>query len=224
MANNWTTYNIGNYNGVNSLTINGNGHKITNLNAPLIMGAFAGSGVITINDLTISNANISQNGANLGLGAFVMHSDASGGVAFNNCKLENSVIECTGADIAGGSAYAGGLIGYSSSGTTTFTGCSVINCRISGQKSAGALIGHAQTNLTVDGCTVTGNTVSETLAGRTSPGAAAIVGRVSSTPITVKNTTVSGNTIKQGAEVISSATSVVCANADYTDGGNNTIQ
>ena len=224
MANNWTTYNIGNYNGVNSLTINGNGHKITNLNAPLIMGAFAGSGVITINDLTISNANISQNGANLGIGAFIMHSDASGGVVFKNCKLENSVIECTGADIAGGSAYAGGLIGYSSSGTTTFTGCTVTNCKISGQKSAGALIGHAQSNLTVDGCTVTGNTVSETLADRTSPGAAAIVGRVTSTPITVKNTTVSGNTIKQGAAVISSATSVVCANADYTNGGNNTIQ
>ena len=224
MANNWTTYNIGNYNGVNSLTINGNGHKITNLNAPLIMGAFAGSGVITINDLTISNANISQNGANLGLGAFVMHSDASGGVAFNNCKLENSVIECIGSNLAGGSAYAGGFIGYSSSANTTFTGCTVTNCQISGQKSAGALIGHAQSNLTVDGCTVTGNTVSETLAGRTSPGAAAIVGRVSSTPITVKNTTVSGNTINQGAAVISSATSVVCANANYTDGGNNTIQ
>ena len=224
MANGWSTYNIGNYNGVNSLTINGNGHKITNLNAPLIMGAFAGSGGITINDLTISNANISQNAANLGIGAFIMHSDASGGVVFKNCKLENSVIKCTGADIADGSAYAGGFIGYSSSGTTTFTGCSVINCTISGQKSAGALIGHAQTNLTVDGCTVTGNTISETLEDRTSPGAAAIVGRVSSTPITVKNTTVSGNTINQGAAVTSSATSVVCANATYTNGGNNTIQ
>ena len=224
MANNWTTYNIGNYNGVNSLTINGNGHKITNLNAPLLMGAFAGSGVITINDLTISNAYISQNAANLGLGAFIMHSDASGGVAFNNCKLENSIIVCTGADLENGSAYAGGFIGYSSSSNTTFTGCSVTNCRISGQKSAGALIGHAQTNLTVDGCTVTGNTISETLAGRTSPGAAAIVGRVSGTPITVKNTTVSSNTINQGAAVTSSATSVVCANAGYTDGGNNTIE
>ena len=224
MANNWTTYNIGNYNGVNSLTINGNGHKITNLNAPLLMGVFAGSGVITINDLTISNANISQNAANLGIGAFIMHSDASGGVVFNNCKLEDSVIVCTGANTAGGSAYAGGFIGYSSSGNTTFTGCSVTNCRISGQKSAGALIGHAQTNLTVDNCTVTGNTISETLAGRTVPGAAAIVGRVSNTPITVKNTTVSGNTINQGAAATSSATSVVCANASYSDGGNNTIQ
>lgn len=224
MANNWTTYNIGNYNGVNSLTINGNGHKITNLNAPLLMGAFAGSCVITINDLTIANANISQNAANLGIGAFIMHSDASGGVVFKNCKLEDSVIECTGANAAGGSAYAGGFIGYSSSGNTTFTGCSVTNCTISGQKSAGALIGHAQTNLTVDGCTVTGNTISETLAGRTSPGAAAIVGRVSGTPITVKNTTVSGNTINQGAAVTGSATNVVCANSDYTDGGNNTIQ
>lgn len=224
MANSWTTYNIGNYNGVNSLTINGNGHKITNLNAPLIMGAFAGSGVITINDLTISNAKISQNAANLGLGAFIMHSDASGGVAFNNCKLENSIIVCKGANLENGSAYAGGFIGYSSSSNTTFTGCSVTNCQIFGQKSAGALIGHAQTNLTVDGCTVTGNTISETLAGRTSPGAAAIVGRVSGTPITVKNTTVSSNTINQGTAVTSSATSVVCANADYTDGGNNTIE
>ena len=224
MAKNWTTYNIGNYNGVNSLTINGNGHKITNLNAPLIMGAFAGSGGITINDLTISNANITQNSDKLGIGAFIMHSDASGGVAFNNCKLEDSVFECTGANATNGSAYAGGFIGYSSSGNTTFKDCSVTNCQISGKKSAGALIGHAQTNLTVDGCTVTGNTISETLAGRTSPGAAAIVGRVSGTPITVKNTNVSGNTINQGAAVTGSATNVVCANSDYTDGGNNTIQ
>ena len=223
MENSWTTYNIGNYNGVNSLTINGNGHKITNLNKPLLMGAFSGDGVITINDLTISNAKISQNGANLGLGAFIMHSDASGGVAFNNCKLENSIIVCTGADLENGSAYAGGLIGYSSSGNTTFTGCSVTGCEISGQKSAGALIGHAQTNLTVDGCTVTGNTITQTLENRTA-GAAAIVGRVSRTPITVKNTTVSGNTINQGAAVTGSATNVVCANSDYTDGGNNTIQ
>ena len=224
MANNWTTYDIGNYNGVNSLTINGNGHKITNLNKPLLMGAFAGSGVITINDLTISNANISQNAENLGIGAFIMHADSIGGVAFNNCGLENSVIECTGAKAADGSAYAGGLIGYSSSGNTKFTGCSVTNCQISGQKSAGALIGHAQTNLTVDGCTVTGNKISETLEERDKPGAAAIVGRVSDTPITVKNTTVSGNIINQGADVTGLATSVVCANATYTDGGNNTIR
>ena len=208
---------------MNSFTINGNGHKITNLNAPLLMGAFSGDGVITINDLTISNAKISQNAANLGIGAFIMHSDASGGVIFNNCKLEDSVIKCTGANATNGSAYAGGFIGYSSSGNTTFTGCSVTNCRISGQKSAGALIGHAQTNLTVDGCTVTGNTITQTLENRTA-GAAAIVGRVSGTPITVKNTNVSGNTIKQGAAVTSSAKSVVCANATYTDGGNNTIQ
>lgn len=225
MANSWTTYNIGNYNGVNSLTINGNGHKITNLNKPLLMGAFAGSGVIKINDLTISNAHILQNAENLGIGAFIMHSDSSGGVAFNNCKLEDSEIVCTGANAADGSAYAGGFIGYSSSGNTTFKNCSVTNCQISGKKSAGALIGHAQTNLTVDGCTVTGNTISETLEGRTSPGAAAIVGRVSGTPITVKNTTVSGNTIHQGQAVISqAATNVVCANATYTDGGNNTIR
>ena len=223
MANNWTTYNIGNYNGVNNLTINGNGHKITNLNKPLLMGAFSGDGVITINNLTISNANISQKAENLGIGAFIMHSDSSGGVVFNNCKLEDSVIECTGANATNGSAYAGGLIGYSSSPNTTFKDCSVTNCTISGQKSAGALIGHAQTNLTVDGCTVTENTISETLAGRTVPGAAAIVGRVSGTPITVKNTTVSGNTINQGAAATGSATSVVCANASYSDGGNNTI-
>ena len=223
MANNWTTYNIGNYNGVNNLTINGNGHKITNLNKPLLMGAFSGDGVITINDLTISNAKISQKAENLGIGAFIMHSDSSGGIVFNNCKLEDSVIECTGANATNGSAYAGGFIGYSSSGNTTFKDCSVTNCQISGKKSAGALIGHAQTNLTVDGCTVTGNTITQTLENRTA-GAAAIVGRVSSTPITVKNTTVSGNTINQGAAVTSLATSVVCANATYTDGGNNTIQ
>ncbi len=192
--NNWTAVKPEGYNGVNNVIVNGNGHKITNLNQPLFVGSFGGYGSITINKLTIADSNITQSQYNgMGLGAFVVYSDASGSITLNDCHLVNSKVECT-------DGYAGGLVGYVSS-VSTFINCSVTdNCVIKGNKSVGAILGHGGANVTVKDCTVTGNTIEETLEGRTSAGAAAIVGRMSGATLTLEGTiTVTGNTIKQGA-------------------------
>ncbi len=191
--NTWTAIDPEGYNGVNDVIINGNGHKITNLNEPLFVGSFGGSGSIIINDLTIADSVISHAQYNgMGLGAFVVYSDSSGSITLNNCHLVSSTVECT-------DGYAGGLVGYVSS-PTVFTNCSVSGSTISGNKSAGAILGHGSANVTVDAATVTGNTISETLEGRDSAGAATIAGRMSGGTLTLKGTiTTTGNTVNQGA-------------------------
>ncbi len=215
---NWEGFDLGAYNGVYDITINGNGHTISNLNQPLITGAFAGEGVITINDLTIDSANIIGEGYNnLGLGAFIAYSDASGGVVFNNCKLTNSTITCSDGE-ANTNNYAGGFIGYVSATTGStakaeFNNCTVEKSNISGEKSAGALIGHGGAAVTVNGATVEGCTISEILSGRTDAGAATIAGRMSgSFALTLKGTiTTKGNTINQGTAVTGAAPNIYTA-------------
>ncbi len=212
VAGNWETFSPKGYNGVNDIVINGNGHKISNLNAPFMVGSFAGSGSITINDLTIENADISASNFNgLGAGAFVAYSDASGSINFNNCHLVDSSVECT-------DGYAGGMLGYSSSAGVTFTNCSVSgNTTISGQKSAGALAGHTA-NITVTDSSVVGCTINQTLTGRkSSPGAGALVGRVSGGILTVSGTiTVKNNTLTDAdctsANVAYTPESIYCGN------------
>ncbi len=198
----WTAFSPKGYSGVASIVVNGNGHTLTNLSQPLMIGSFSGAGSITINNLTIENATIERvSYNNLGLGAFVAYSDASGGVVLNNCHLKNSTVNCIGSDESDDdNGYAGGLIGYTSSALTV-TNCSVTeNCKISGWKSVGAIVGHGSANVTVDGCTVSDCTISETLENRTSAGAGAIAGRMSGGTLTLKGTiTVKSNTINQGA-------------------------
>ncbi len=205
--NQWKEFSLKGYNGVSDITVNGNGFTISNLNKPLITGSFAGDGVITINDLTIENAVINETKYNdLGLGALVSYSDASGGVALNNCKLVDSKITCT-------DGYAGGLVGYVSSALTV-SNCTVTDSVISGNKSAGAILGHGGANVTVSNCEVSDCTVSETLEGRTDAGAAAIAGRMSNgCTLTLKGTiTLKNNTVNQGAAA-GAAANEYCANA-----------
>ncbi len=212
-ANAWTSVNP-NGAGGNNIVVNGNGYTIKNLNDTLFIGAAGGYGSITINDLTIENANITKEANNgMGLGAFVTYSDASSSITLNNCHLVNSTVTCT-------DGYAGGLVGYVSSAMTV-TNCSVTGCTINGQKSVAAIVGHGGANVTVNGCEVSGCAITETLEGRTSVGAAAIAGRMSGgCTLTLKGTiTVQGNTITQGAAVTAEANSIYCANADYVNDG-----
>ncbi len=194
VANSWTAITPEGYNGSNNVIVNGNGFKIKNLNDSLFVGSFGGAGSITINDLTIESSNISgENYNNMGLGAFVTYSDSSGKIELNNCHLKDSVVTCT-------NGYAGGLVGYTSSAMTV-TNCTVNNSTINGQKSVGAIIGHGGADVTVNGCEVSECTISETLEGRDSAGAAAVAGRMSDGyTLTLKGTiTVKENTINQGA-------------------------
>ncbi len=188
VENSWTAIAPSGYNGANNVVVNGNGHTIFNLNETLFVGSFGGYGSLTINDLTIENANISGEGYNgMGLGAFVAYSDASGKVVLNNCHLVNSTVICTG-------EYAGGLVGYSSS-DIAITNSSVTGSTITSGKSAGAIIGqdaHAGTmdNITVTGCKITSTGIDE---GKKYCGT--VVGTSNAAASVYTNVTTSGNTI-----------------------------
>lgn len=159
----WTPLTLAAYsNTVKNIKIDGQGHTIKGLNAPLIGHAYFGNTSIEINDLTLANATIESAGFNgTGLGAFVGAADNCDHVTFNNCHVIDSTVTCT-SDVTG----VGGIIGFSSS-ALTMTDCSVINTTVTGsQDSVGALIGHTYkstiTNAKVVNCTLAGETANKT--------------------------------------------------------------
>ncbi len=174
------------------IVINGNGHTIYGLTAPLFTATAGGSSTFTVNDLTITKATISGNyGSCNAVGAFLAYSDASGQITLNNCHLTDSTVTATT-----GGVYAGGLIGYTSA-PATISNCSVTGCTISGEKSVGAIIGHIGAAVTISDVTATNNTLTVTTAGR-ELGVGAIFGRSNGgSTITMTNITISGNTLTQ---------------------------
>ena len=160
----WTPLNLNAYDGnVRNVVIDGQGHTIKGLNAPLIAQAHFGNTSIEIKNLTLTGCKIEQAGYNgLGLGAFVGAADATAPIVFDNCHLTDSTITCTN-DVSG----VGGIIGYSSSSLLTMTNCSVTNTKVNGSKdSVGAIVGHTYqatiTNAKVVGCTLKGETAEKT--------------------------------------------------------------
>lgn len=167
------------------MTINGNGHKIVGLNAPLVANTWAGKSNCIIKGLTLENANIvvDENDANgnVGVGAFIGQPCASQIITLENCNLVNSTVK--------GGHWAGGLIGVSGgyNGTdgpvfenVTIKNCSVTGSTIESEGSVGAIIGHAAwdsaTRVDITGCTVTGNTVKST--GSSNDKAGSLMGTV----------------------------------------------
>lgn len=167
----WTPISVDGSQGNGTLTINGNGHKIDGLNAPLVANTWAGKSNCIIKGLTLENANIvvDENDANgnVGVGAFIGQPCASQIITLENCNLVNSTVK--------GGHWAGGLIGVSGgyNGTdgpvfenVTIKNCSVTGSTIESKGSVGAIIGHAAwdsaTRVDITGCTVTGNTVKST--------------------------------------------------------------
>ncbi len=122
--------------GATHIVINGNNHTISGLNNPLMGATWGADGTLTVNDLTLNNCNIiaSNTASDLGVGAFTMSTNSSGGVTFNNCHLTNSSVTCT-------DSYAGGFIGYTNGPANTFNNCSVTDCTIQGDGSTGAFAG-----------------------------------------------------------------------------------
>ncbi len=135
--------------GVKSLTIEGMGHTISGLDAPLIAGRVGGT--MTIKNLTLDNANIVKPGYNgLGVGAFLGYTDVAGDVMFDGCTVSNSTIICTT------DASAGGFVGnFSSSNKLSFIDCSVNNCDIQAVSNAGGFVGLTfASKTTVSGCEI----------------------------------------------------------------------
>ena len=199
----WTSASINGYQGAGVITINGNGHTITGLNAPLLAGGFAGESGVIINDLTLDKVNIKDENNSLGVGAFIGCIDSMPKIELNHCKLTNSIITSTGG------ARVGGLIGWTAGYNNpnngpvntyiTIKNCSVEDCKIKADGSVGAIIGHAGNNPatyhTIEDCTVSNTELTSTNDGGWRVGV--VVGTANVGEVTITGTTSSGNTLTQ---------------------------
>ena len=199
----WTPVTVDGYNGAGVITINGNGHTIKGLNAPLIAGGFAGKSGVVIKDLTLENVTINDTTSNQGIGAFIGNVDSMPQIDLDNCHLINSNITSTDG------ARVGGLIGWTSgynnpndgpvNTCVSITNCSVENCAITAKGSVGAIIGHAGANPatyhTITGCTVKDCTLTSTDDGGWRVGV--VVGTANVGEVTIKNITTDNNTVTQ---------------------------
>lgn len=207
----WTPITVDGYHGADIVTVNGNGHTITNLSAPLFKGGFAGGSGIVISDLTIKDSKIESTNA-IGSGAFIETIDSMAKITLDNCHLINSSV--TGPD------RVGGLIGWTSGYNKvndgpvktyiTIKDCSVVGNTITGGGSVGGINGHAGANAwtytTIEDCKVENNELISTDDGSWRVGL--VVGTSNVGQVAINEITASGNTLTQGA---------VTANEGQTD-------
>lgn len=199
----WVPVKVDGYHGAGVVTVLGNGHKISGLNAPLFAGGFAGNSGIVVKDLTLDGVKINDATSNLGIGAFVCDVDSMPTIELDNCHLTNSEI------ISTGGARVGGLIGWTSGYNNPNDGpvdtyikinkCSVEGCKISAKGSVGGIIGHAGCNPatyhTISDCSVKNCDLTSTDDGDWRVGV--VVGTANLGELTINKITGSGNTITQ---------------------------
>ena len=199
----WSAVNIDGYHGADTITIHGNGHTISGLDAPLFSGGFAGGSGLVVDQLTLDSVTINDFASSTGVGAFIGSVDSMDVVSLTDCHLTNSTIICTGGP------RVGGLIGWTSGYNNqndgpvdtriTIDNCSVENCEITSNGSVGGLIGHAGANPatyhTIRNCTVTGNTLTSTDDGGWRVGI--VVGTANVGELAMDGITESGNTLAQ---------------------------
>lgn len=199
----WTPVKVDGYNGAGVVTVFGNGHKISGLNAPLFAGGFAGNSGIVVKDLTLDGVKINDATGSTGVGAFIGTVDSMPKIELDNCHLTGSEIITTG------DTRTGGLVGYTSGYDkenngpvdtyVTITNCSVEDCSITAKGSVGAIIGHAGGNPatyeTISDCAVKNCVLTSTDDGGWRVGV--VVGTANVGKLTINNITESGNTITQ---------------------------
>lgn len=199
----WVPATIDGYHGAGVITVLGNGHTISGLNAPLFAGGFAGNSGIVVKDLTLDGVKINDAASGQGIGAFVCNVDSMPTIELDNCHLTNSEI------ISTGGARVGGLIGWTSGYNKPndgpvdtyikITKCSVEGCTISAKGSVGGIIGHAGCNPatyhTISDCSVKNCVLTSTDDGGWRVGV--VVGTANVGELTINNITESGNTITQ---------------------------
>lgn len=199
----WTPAKVDGYHGAGVVTVLGNGHKISGLNAPLFAGGFAGNSGIVVKDLTLDGVKINDAASGQGIGAFVCNVDSMPTIELDNCHLTNSEM------ISTGGARVGGLIGWTSGYNKPndgpvdtyikITKCSVEGCTISAKGSVGGIIGHAGCNPatfhTITDCAVKNCVLTSTDDGGWRVGV--VVGTANVGKLTINNITESGNTITQ---------------------------
>ena len=197
----WTPIFINGNIGSGVVIIEGNGHTIYNLDAPLFAGGFAGKSGIVIRNLTISNSTITGD-EDEGVGAFVKSADSMTQVTLENCHLLDSKITSTSG------ARVGGLIGWTSGYESvqmqvSVSGCSVVNCTITANGSVGAIIGHSGANPNtftyVEDCIVENCTLTSTDSGGWRVGV--VVGTANLGEMTIADITSNKNTLSQNNQV-----------------------
>ena len=183
------------------LTINGRGHVITHLNAPLLEGGTLdqrGTESLVIRDLTIKDSEIYSDNTT-GNGAFIECVTGLLNVTLDNCHLVSSTI--TGNTEEG--TRIGGLIGYTSAAKSeknvskdtmiTVTNCSVSGSTLISHGTVGGIIGHAganqYTNHLIMDCTVSRTDLTSTEVGDGYKGVGAIVGTINRGSVTIQNCT-----------------------------------
>lgn len=199
----WVPAKVDGYHGAGVVTVLGNGHKISGLNAPLFAGGFAGNSGIIVKDLTLDGVKINDATSNLGIGAFVCDVDSMPTIELDNCHLTNSEI------ISTGGTRVGGLIGWTSGYNNPndgpvdtyikITKCSVEECKLEAKGSVGGIIGHAGCNPatfhTITDCAVKNCVINSTDDGGWRVGV--VVGTANVGELTITNVTESGNTVTQ---------------------------
>lgn len=199
----WTSLTVQGYTGAGVVTVEGNNHKITGLNAPLFAGGFAGTSGIVVKNLTLTNVKIKDSTSDQGIGAFINNVDSMPKIELDNCHLTDSSID------SNGGARVGGLIGWTSGYNKkndgpvdtyiTVTNCSVENTNITAEGSVGGIIGHAGANPatfhTFENNTITNCTLNSTDNGDWRVGV--VVGTANVGEVALNNTTESGNTVTQ---------------------------
>ena len=199
----WVPVKVDGYHGAGVVTVLGNGHKISGLNAPLFAGGFAGNSGIVVKDLTLDGVKINDATSTQGIGAFVCNVDSMPTIELDNCHLTNSEM------ISTGGARLGGLIGWTSGYNNLndgpvdtyikITKCSVERCKISAKGSVGGIIGHAGSNPatyhTISDCSVKNCDLTSTDDGDWRVGV--VVGTANVGKLTINKITESGNTITQ---------------------------
>ncbi len=194
----WTPVVINGYTGTGIITINGNGHKISGLSAPLFAGGFAGNSGVIIKDLTIDASKVVSTNTQ-GSGAFIECIDSQPTITLENCHLTNSTVE---------GSRTGGLIGWNSGydnqnngavyTNVTINGCTVQNCKISGKGTVGGIVGHAGANSwttnTIENCKVIN---CELTSYDDSYRVGVVVGTANIGKVVISNIENSGNTVKQ---------------------------
>lgn len=199
----WTSLTVQGYTGAGVVTVEGNNHKITGLNAPLFAGGFAGASGIVVKDLTLTDVTINDSTSNQDIGAFINNVDSMPKIELDNCHLTDSSI------VSNGGARVGGLIGWTSGYNNpndgpvdtyvTIQNCSVENTKITAKGSVGGIIGHAGANPATYH-TFTNNTVTDCILNSTDDGGwrvGVVVGTANVGEVTITGTKESNNTLAQ---------------------------
>lgn len=175
-------------------TLDGNNHKILNLNCSdntenYAAAALIGAGHCTVKDLTIENVKVASTHYAAALVGYV----GDGGLVLANCKVKNGTITSTpewlGSEYDNGDKV-GGLVGYCA-GACTISGCSVEGLAIKAYRDLGGIAGAAKCadikNNIVKNCSITADQTVN-FYGKKDYNVGAIVGRSLEGTVDASNT------------------------------------